>query len=252
MGFCAQHILSTRIHMQSLKIFSPDVADVLALQSRYTFESVSEGQIVTNQGNLAATEGIRLVGGKGGAKFVELDGQDQTVMLDTQVGGKSVLSSPGDCHLGFTVTFTTKVQTLCENMYILTSGGDLEQYSGVAVYYHRGWTYITVSTAEHQWTVQMDKPELDSYADYEISWGQDLGLQVSVGEKTVSTRKYALRKTLATKATSLYIGGPVPGTQGCYAQMLFGALQVFTAPKPVLEIIGIITGKHCSLPQNLS
>ena len=231
----------------------PGVADVMALQRRYVFESVSEGLMATNQGNLAVTDGVRLVGGKGGAKFVELDGQDQTVVLDTQNGANSVLSNPGDCHLGFTVTFTTKVKTLCENMYILTSGGDLEQYSGMAVYYYRGWTYVTVSTAEHQWTVQLDKPELNRYADYEISWGQELGLQVSVGEKTVSTRKYALHKTLATETASMYIGGPVPGTQGCYAQLLFGALQVFTAPKPVLEIIGVITGTvetFCTATEN--
>ena len=243
-----RNTLSECMHNYDLStVLCPGVAGVLALQSRYVFESVSEGRIITNLGsraNLLASEGVGLVTGKGGAQFVELDGRMQTVVLDTQSGANGVLSNPGDCHMGFTLTFTAKVQTLCENMYILTSGGDLEQYSGVAVYYHRGWTYVTVSTAEHRWAVQMEEPELEKYTDYEISWGQDLGLQVSVGEKTVSNRMYSLRKTLATKTTSLYIGGPVPDTQGCYARLLFGALQVFTAPKSVLQITGVITGKR--------
>ena len=164
-------------------------------------------------------------------------------MLETQGSVNSILSNPGDCSLGFTLTFTTKVRSLCEDMYILTTGGDLEDYTGMAVYYYRGWTYVTVGTAEHRWTVQLDAPELNQYADYEISWGQDLGLQVSVNENVFSTRRYSLRRTVATRTENMYIGGPVPNSQGCYAELLFGALQIFTAPKPVLEIIGVITGK---------
>jgi hypothetical protein len=66
----------------------------------------------------------------------------------------------------------------CDNLYILTSGGDLKEYSGLAVYYHRGWTYVTFSTAEHRWTVRADAPIAGQYHDYSISWGQDLGLEV--------------------------------------------------------------------------
>ncbi|KAK7469526.1 hypothetical protein BaRGS_00036472, partial [Batillaria attramentaria] len=214
-----------------------------ALASRFKFTSVSSTQLQTNVENslFTVSDGVQLVQGKGGAKFVQLTGQSQTVRLSTRTGTHSALSNPGACNLGFTVTFTSKVESLCDDMYIMTSGGDLEEYSGVAVYYRRGWTYVTVGTTEHRWTLRMDKPKVNTFEDFSISWGQGVGLQVSVGDKMYQTQRYSLRASLATQTTDLYLGGPLPGTDGCYAQLVFGALQVFTAPKPVLEIIGVIT-----------
>ena len=65
---------------------------------------------------------------------------------------------------------------------------------------------------------------------------------MTVGDDTYTSSSYTLRRTRATKISSVILGGPVPGTSGCYANIVFGALQVFLAPKPVLDIVGIITG----------
>lgn len=187
------------------------------------------------------TSGVKLVQGKGGALSVQLDGKNQTLTLG---GAGTWLPNPGSCQLGFTITFSTKLQSLCDNMYILTSGGDLDVYSGVALYYYRKWTYVTVSTQEHRWTLRMDQPKLEEFVDYEISWGQDVGLQVTVGQKIHKTRRYSMRSKLATLTSNVIIGGPLPGTRGCYSQLIFGGLQIFTAPKPVLDAVGIITGMN--------
>ena len=88
---------------------------------------MSNGQLQTSIGDFAATGQVSLTSGKGGAKFVQLDGQDSYVTL----GGDAfdVLSNPGSCQLGFTLTFTAQLQSLdCDSLYILTSGADLEDY----------------------------------------------------------------------------------------------------------------------------
>lgn len=180
--------------------------------------------------------------GKGGSLSVQLNGLNQTLDLSS---ASSLLANLSGCHLGFTLTFTLKALTLCEGMYLLTSGGDLSTHSGLAVYYRRNWTYVAVSTEDYLWTLRLDKPVLEKFVDYEISWGNGVGLQAIVGQKTYRTLNYVLRAKPATSVSkTLYVGGPLPGTQGCYASLIFGNLQIFTAPKPVLDRLDVTTGQY--------
>lgn len=154
------------------------------------------------------------------------------------------LSKPEDClSTGMTFKFSMKFVKFTNNMYIMTTGGDQLGYRGVAMYYLRKRIYLTVSTETLEWTVYTPFSKLNSFAEFEFTWGYSYGLQLFIDGKSVGwTSKYIRRTVLGKQSLNLRIGGPVLNF-GTYCNVVFGGWQLWTAEKRLITAIGVNTGR---------
>ena len=200
-------------------------------------------KLKTSVSDLDLEGSLSLKEGSGGGYAASLNTASDRIRFAT----KGALSKTDSCSVGFSVKFYVKFLSFCDNMYVLTTGGDLSDSAGLAVYYRHRSIHVTVSTSTTLWTVATSLPKIRRFHDYRISWSRSLGLQVDVdGSAMAMTTSFYRRREPGTKTHPLVIGGPVGAAAGCDGVFVFGGLEIFTAPTLVLTALNVITGKWWS------
>lgn len=211
----------------------PCVSGESVTVARYQFESLVD---------FAETGTPSLVDGHGGGMAVELN-EASISLPDYNLTKYSMLSAPGECSIGFTTKFDVQYRSFCENMYVLTTGGDQPDSTGVAVYYQRRSVYFTVSTPDKQWVVSVSRPQLNVFYTYRFSFSAAYGIDVNVGGKSYKTKTFYRRSVLGEKKSALKIGGPLEDGHGCYGNITFGGFEIYAAPTFVLDVLDVVTGE---------
>ncbi|XP_041368567.1 uncharacterized protein LOC121382945 isoform X2 [Gigantopelta aegis] len=209
-----------------------------AVVHRFKFLSLEGGKLKTPLSDLDVMGTPKLEDGNGGGYAISLNTDNDRVDFTSE----GVLSMLDNCSVGFSFKFYVKYLSFCNNMYVLTTGGDLEDSSGVAIYYFRRSIHVTVSTPHSIWTLATPLPKIQRFHDYRISWSETLGLDVEVdGTMVAMTKSFYTRIVPGTNTHPLVIGGPIDKVGGCTRHIVFGGLEIFTAPTLVLTTLNVIT-----------
>ncbi|XP_035827995.1 uncharacterized protein LOC118477191 [Aplysia californica] len=209
------------------------ISDVFA--KRYKFLNVQGSILETSVSNIAVTGDVKLVTGYGGAKYAQFSESGQS--LTVRKSDLSLLET-SSCTLGFTLRFYVKFTSICEDGYVLRTWRKANE-SGLSVSICDGSARISVRTRNKEMSVRTGAVKMNSYIEAEISWSDSLGLSVVWDGKTYATTRYTVLNHETGTGSDLVLGSS--GTETCWLGMVLGGLEIFTAPKPVLESIGIIT-----------
>lgn len=109
--------------------------------------------------------------------------QNQSVELPDK--GVPCLEDLQNCKKGFTFTLEIEFTKLdpAEKTYILSSGGDVETASGMAIYIQSNQLIFGVKQGFYHWTGKYDltgKVKLNQWYKYEISWSLTNGIAVII------------------------------------------------------------------------
>ncbi|XP_052098806.1 uncharacterized protein LOC127733493 [Mytilus californianus] len=118
---------------------------------------------------------------------IYINSSSQYLVID-RTGFTSCLSDLDKCTNGFTITTNVHFTTLTDNTYIISSGGNLQNTKGIALYYQGGNIHFVVSTSTKTWhLVTSHKLTLNVWHHLELSWNQNLGCELVDNGKLVGS-----------------------------------------------------------------
>ena len=80
------------------------------------------------------------------------------------------------------------------------------------------------------------------YLQVEVSWSQSLGLSVEWDGQTFASSTYTMLKQTTAGNSDLIIGSA--SSDFCWLGMTIGGIEIFSAPRPVLDVKQVISGTH--------
>ena len=119
------------------------------------------------------------------------------------------LLNPTICQHGLTVQFTIKLNKLVENTYLITSGGQLPDGTGLAVVFRYGKLQFVLSTKTMSWfaTCGKDKVKPNAYHTITVSWHMTTGIEVIIDNILVDANKVPVNHaTPVSTTTNVYFG----------------------------------------------
>ncbi|VDI09439.1 Hypothetical predicted protein, partial [Mytilus galloprovincialis] len=118
---------------------------------------------------------------------IHITSNSQYLVID-KTGFTSCLSDLDKCTNGFTITTNVHFTTLTDNTYIISSGGNLPNTKGIALYYLNGNIHFVVSTSTKTWHLVMPHTlTLNVWHHLELSWNQNLGCELVDNGKLVGS-----------------------------------------------------------------
>jgi len=169
--------------------------------------------------------------------------KQQYVELPDQ--GIPCLEDLGNCHAGFTFKMQVQFTALdaAEKTYLLSSGGDVETASGMAIYIQSYQLTFGVKKGMFHWTGKYDLTgtvSINAWYAYEISWSETTGLLVLINGFQV------IKETSMTPAPSIAHTNPVligkTAGNDYTACMHIKDLFTWTVHREVLVDQGILPG----------
>jgi hypothetical protein len=182
----------------------------------------------------------QLVPGQTG-KAVHITNSSQYLIVDKN-GFTSCLSDIDHCTGGFTITTNVKFSTLTDNTYIISSGGNLPNTKGIALYYQGGKIHFVVSTSSQTWHLTIPHTfTLNVWHHIELSWQKNLGSELIDNGKLVGSVTQPVNQH-ATIVKQIAIGhGYTQSTT--HISMKVEGLKIVDANRVSLAVAGIYTGK---------
>ena len=108
---------------------------------------------------------------------VALNGTDSYIQMTTDI--PSCITDIDLCTTGFTFAIDVLFNSLVDNTFILSSGAQLPDHKGVALYYVQNTLKYVVSSTTFTWTLDVEyKPVLNQWQHFEITWNQHLGIDL--------------------------------------------------------------------------
>ncbi|CAG5135635.1 unnamed protein product, partial [Candidula unifasciata] len=203
---------------------------------RLKLQSLNQSELITNFGSAAVESNVQLVTGYGGDKSLLLATANQSVTFSKMT--LSLLDTDS-CSLGFTLRFNIKFSHLCDGASVFSTWGYDNSGSGPALSVCDGSAFVHVRTQDKQWTLKVGQVEINRLVQVDVSWSASLGLTVSWANYTYTTRLYSVLQKPARPMQDFIIGSTV--STSCYAGFVLGGLEIFSAPKPVLAVLEVIT-----------
>ncbi|XP_071167716.1 uncharacterized protein [Mytilus edulis] len=118
---------------------------------------------------------------------IHITSNSQYLVID-KTGFTSCLSDLDKCTNGFTITTNVHFTTLTDNTYIISSGGNLPNTKGIALYYLSGNIHFVVSTSTKTWHLVIPHTlTLNVWHHLELSWNQNLGCELVDNGKLVGS-----------------------------------------------------------------
>lgn len=181
-----------------------------------------------------------LVAGQTG-KAVHITNSNQYLIVD-KIGFTSCLSDIDHCTGGFTITTNVKFSMLTDNTYIISSGGNLPNTKGIALYYQGGKIHFVVSTSTQTWHLTIPHTfTLNVWHHIELSWQKNLGSELIDNGKLVGSVTQPVTKH-ATIVKQIAIGHGYT-TSTTQISMKVEGLKTIDANRVSLAVAGIFTGK---------
>ncbi|XP_062619832.1 von Willebrand factor D and EGF domain-containing protein-like, partial [Saccostrea cucullata] len=205
---------------------------------RYNFQNIIGQYLVTSSDNvvIGGTGTPTLTTGVSGGTAVILDGRQYLAFGDlTNVCFGDIAKS----SLGITITFNVRLMTNTHTCFLLSNGGDDDQYYGYAIWFGNNRLYARVSNKWSEWVTSMSSVKLEEFMTVEMSWSLQFGLQLSVDQEVkASTRKCISRLTSNyTVFKDFIVGGSSKKEQNC--QMMIETITFVCAGKDIINSTGL-------------
>ena len=170
---------------------------------------------------------------------ISLTGNSYVTVNNT--GFNACLKDVDTCSSGFTLTINVNPKQLANNTYIISSGGDLQNHKGIALYYFNNKLHFIVTTTSHQWIITAPNPlTLNTWHKIELSWSQTSGSSLIVDGNLIGSVSQSV-STTATLVKPLTIGFGY--TQQVAVSMVVSGIQTFDSHRENLVVNGLVTSK---------
>ena len=170
---------------------------------------------------------------------ISLTGNSYVTVNNT--GFNACLKDVDTCSSGFTLTINVNLKQLANNTYIISSGGDLQNHKGIALYYNNNKLHFIVTTTSHQWIITAPNPlTLNTWHKIELSWSQTSGSSLIVDGNLIGSVSQSV-STTATLVKPLTIGFGY--TQQVAVSMVVSGIQTFDSHRENLVVNGLVTSK---------
>lgn len=172
--------------------------------------------------------------------------QNQYVELPDE--GIPCLEDLNNCTNGFTFNLELQFTKLdpAEKTYILSSGGDVETASGMAIYIQSSQLIFGVKQSMFHWTGKYDltgKLKLNQWYRYEISWSLTSGISVIIDGYEVIKEKVWTPSPGIPATNPVFIGKTANASSS--SCMNVRDLFTWTIHREVLVDQGILPGDSC-------
>lgn len=172
---------------------------------------------------------------------MSISNTNQYLVID-KTSFTSCLSDLDSCKSGFTIKTNVFFTQLVDNTYIISSGGNLPNTKGIAVYYKNHLLHFVVSTSTQTWHLTTTHElTLNTWHHLELSWQKSLGCELIDNGKIVGTmtRPVPHHATLVKQITIGH-GYTTPPT---HISMKVEGFKTVDANRASLAVAGILTSK---------
>lgn len=153
---------------------------------------------------------------------VSINGTDSYIQL---TGGSSCISNIDLCTTGFTIGIDVNFIHLLDNTFIVSSGGHLTGYKGIALYYVQNHLIYVVSTSTFIWTLIVPyQPVLNVWQHFEITWNRHIGIELLLNGVSLGNN-----------------GQPAPSSATHVASICIGCSQGFNSVSVNMLVTGVLS-----------
>lgn len=118
----------------------------------------------------------------------------------------SCLVNIDGCSSGFTVSLNANFLKILDNTFIISSGGNIPDTKGFALYYRQHKLYCSVTTSSKTWTLQIPFVlTTNVWKNFEFSWSKTLGLELYIDHVFKASVTQSVPAT-ATQTKQIAIG----------------------------------------------
>ncbi|XP_074642559.1 uncharacterized protein LOC141899868 isoform X2 [Tubulanus polymorphus] len=150
-----------------------------------------------------------------------------------KVGADPCVNDLSKCQNGITVSFWSSFNRLKENTYIFSSGGESMYSPGFLMVYKFGRVQISARTVNRAWFTSIDKPQLNTWAEYWISLDIKTGvLEVYVNKSLVAKDTLPNQEVIKNKIVADFKFGCVSTigwNEALKAVMVVDDIHIWTA-----------------------
>lgn len=158
------------------------------------------------------------------------------------------LADINTCSSGFTFILNVNFHYLLDGTYILSSGGDLQNHTGISLKYENQQLHLIVTTSGNRWVISVNTLlTLDTWHKIELSWSRALGSSLYIDDFLVGSVTMS-EPFIATMTKPLALGF------GFHRQinlsMTVNQMDAFDSPKQnlIIHVNGITFGTCRLLP----
>ena len=160
-------------------------------------------------------------------KVISINGNGSYITLDKTQIPSSCFADIDHCTTGFTIGLDINFKHLVDNTFIISSGGNLPGYKGIALYYLHNQLVYVVSTSTKVWTLTVKyQPVLNKWQHFEITWNTNLGIGLYVDGHLLGTFGRPVTRPATTQTASICIGCS-HSTSTIVVNMLVKAIQTW-------------------------
>lgn len=225
--------------------YKPYITESVLVEYRYTFLNIIQTTLITTSSETFTLHGKpTLIQGIYG-KAIYLNGEQQYLTSSTKLD--SCLSNLDKCTAGFTMSMWLNFDTIMENTYILTNGGNAHMTQGFSFYYKNGQLNFVVSTSTDVWelTLVQIPVEVRTWHYYQLSWGKNSGAEVYIDGKLVGTTKISSKTESHLAMSGELIYGFSKTMTTVYANMMIEEISEWRASIYVLKATEKISQTFC-------
>jgi len=111
---------------------------------------------------------------------ISINGSNSYIEMHT-TQGQSCITDVDKCTSGFTFSIDINFHVLVDNTFIISSGGNLDNHKGIALYYSNNQLHYIVTTSTFTWTLVVNyKPTLNVWQHFDLTWNFNLGVEILV------------------------------------------------------------------------
>ena len=161
-------------------------------------------------------------------KVITINGPGSYITLDKSQLPSGCFTDIDHCRTGFTIGLDINFKTLVDNTFIISSGGNLPGFKGIALYYLQNQLIYVVSTSTKVWTLTVKyQPVLNLWQHFEITWNTNLGVGLYVDGHLLGTFGRPTTRPPVTQTASICIGCSHTTNQ-ILIDMLIKAIQTWS------------------------
>ncbi|XP_062591670.1 uncharacterized protein LOC134253173 [Saccostrea cucullata] len=170
-------------------------------------------------------------------KAINLTGNSYITVNNT--GFNACLKDIDTCSSGFTLAINVNLHQLTDNTYIVSSGGDLQNHKGIALFYQNNKLHFVVTTTSKQWIVSVPNTlTLNVWHKIELSWSKTSGSLLVIDNNLAGSVSQP-QPTVAQQVMPLTIGHGY--NHQVSISMTVSGVQTFDSHRENLVINGLVT-----------
>ena len=175
----------------------------------------------------------RLVRGKLGRALM-LNGRNQYVDFGDHHG--DCFGNLDNCKHGATVAFWLRPDHLARDAYFLWTGNN-----GLAMWYRGKRVHVSAKTSTKEWQLSTDKLRPDQWHLAEVTWSEDKGLRLVVGNEVVAEDRDPRQRTVGRQDEDgrVYLGRG-NAANGKYGAATFDEMEYWFSDRDYLNAQGYI------------